>query len=87
MNTPTALLAALLTADTPRWLVLAGLGLLAAAYGACGLLTLIGRHRRSPRQLTSSIDSVDIENSAPQPLSADRSTRSDRIEARKGVPS
>ena len=35
MNTPTALLAALLTAfpttDTPRWLVLAGVGLLAAA--------------------------------------------------------
>ena len=38
--------AALLTSDTPRWLFLVLLGVVATAYLACGLLALIGRLRR-----------------------------------------
>jgi hypothetical protein len=39
-------MSAALTNDAPRWLVLLLLGLVAAAYLACGLLSLIGRVRR-----------------------------------------
>ena len=61
MNTPTAVLTGLLMVEAPRWVVLTGLGLVAAAYAACGLLTLTGRTRahtrahgqRRYRQLTS----------------------------------
>lgn len=42
--------AALLTSDTPRWLFLAMAGLVATAYLACGLLSLVGRVRRTAAQ-------------------------------------
>ncbi|MDD7938073.1 hypothetical protein PHK61_06540 [Actinomycetospora lutea] len=42
--------AALLTSDTPRWLFLVLLGVVAMAYLACGLLALIGRLRRTATQ-------------------------------------
>lgn len=41
---------ALLTSDTPRWLFLVLLGVVATAYLACGLLALIGRVRRTATQ-------------------------------------
>jgi len=37
--------AALLTSDTPRWLVLLMVAVVAAAYVACAVLSLIGRAR------------------------------------------
>ena len=45
-------LAAVLTADAPRWLVFTLLGLVAASYAACGLLTLVGRARARTRRPT-----------------------------------
>lgn len=41
--------AALLTADTPRWLFFVMLGLVIAAYVMCGLLVLGSRYRRARR--------------------------------------
>ena len=41
--------AALLTADTPRWLFFLMVGLVVAAYLLCGLLVLGARYRRARR--------------------------------------
>ena len=41
---------ALFTADAPRWFVLVLIGLGMALYGACGLLTLVGRARARRRR-------------------------------------
>lgn len=42
------------TADTPRWLVLLLLAVVATAYAACGLLATCGaRRRRTVRRSTS----------------------------------
>lgn len=42
--------AALLTADTPRWLFFLMVGLVVAAYLLCGVLVLGSRYRRARRE-------------------------------------
>lgn len=41
--------AALLTADTPRWLFFLMLGFVVSSYALCGFLVLGSRHRRARR--------------------------------------